>query len=330
MYMRTIFRFLAVALVTAAAVFASDPRAAAQGYPSRHITLVVPLAAGSTADILARLFAEELTRRLGANVVVDNRPNAGGTTAMLQVKDAAPDGYTFSLISQGTHVFNPALNPRLGYDAVRDFTPMVALTYVTNAMIVNPARPFRAPLDVAEAARRDPGNLTYSSGGIGTSHHLSSVLFAHMLSLQMQHVPYRGAPAGIQAVMTDEVAVAFYNIPTVLSQIRSGRLRAIGVTSRARSPLLPEVPTLEEQGIRGYEMVTWMGFAAPPGTPADIVDRLNRELIEISRLQTIRERLGALGFEFMEPVTGERFRDFIRADLERWVPVIRASGATPE
>jgi tripartite-type tricarboxylate transporter receptor subunit TctC len=328
--MRSFKRTLSALFAAAALALGGAQAASAQGYPARHVTLVVPLAPGSTADILARLFGDELARRFGVNFLIDNRPNAGGTVAMQQVARAAPDGYTISLISQGTHVFNVGLNAQVGYDPMRDFEPIVALAYVTNAMVVPPDSPARTPQDIAERARREAGSLNYSSGGIGTSHHLSAVMFAHLLNLQMQHVPYRGAPAGIQAVMTGEVAVGFYNIPTVISQIRGGRLRALGVTSRERSPLLPEVPTLHEQGITGYEMITWMGFAAPAGTPEPIIRQLRDAFVEISRMPTVRERLGAIGFEFMEPVAGERFRAFLQADLDKWVPLIRASGARAE
>ena len=240
-----------VVLGGAAVAALSARRAAAQATwaPSRPVTLVVPLAPGSTGDILSRTLAEVWGQRLGQPILVDNRPAAGGVVATESLKNAAPDGHTLGLVSQGTIVFNHFLTRDPRYDARQDLTLVAPLATVTNAMVVAKASPFRSPADLVAAAKARPGALTYSSGGVGTSHHISMALFAQLTGIELAHVPYRGAPAGIAAAMGGEVAVGCYNIPTVLGQIRAGELRAIAVTSAGRSEFLPEVPSLRELGV---------------------------------------------------------------------------------
>ncbi|MFZ4759051.1 MAG: Bug family tripartite tricarboxylate transporter substrate binding protein, partial [Burkholderiaceae bacterium] len=217
--------------------------AQAQGaWPARPIKLLVPLAAGSTADIVSRTVGTELAKSLGQPVVVENKAGAGGTIAMAELARSAPDGYTISFASQGTLVFNQALYAKPGYDSATDFAPIAFVGGVSNVMIVHPKHPAKTPRDVADAARAKPGELTFSSGGSGTSHHLSGVLFAQTTGTQLLHVPYKGAPQGILAVMSEEVVMGFFNTPTVIAQIKDGRLKALGVTSLQRSPLLPDVP----------------------------------------------------------------------------------------
>ena len=189
---------------------------------------------------------------------------------------ATPDGYTIAFASQGTLVFNQAIYGKPGYDSIKDFRPVSLIGGVSNVMVVPPSSAARAPADIQAQAKAKPGQVAFSSGGAGTSHHLSGVLFARQTATDLLHVPYRGAPQGILAVMTGEVAVGFYNTPTVISQIKDGKLRALGVTSLKRSPLLPDVPTLDEQGIKGYEVNTWFGFVAPAGTPDAIVEKLHQ------------------------------------------------------
>ncbi len=235
--------------------------AAAQGYPMKPIRLLVPLAAGSTADIVSRFAGLELGKAIGQPVVVENKPGAGGTIAMAELARSAPDGYTIAFASQGTLVFNQAIYAKPGYDSVKDFAPVSFVGGVSNVMIVPPKSEATKPLDIVAAAKAKPGELTFSSGGAGTSHHLSGVLFGQVTDTKLVHVPYKGAPQGVQAVMAGEVAMGFFNTPTVISQIKGGLARPLGVTSLKRSPLLPDVPTLDEQGIKGYEVNTWFGEA---------------------------------------------------------------------
>jgi len=300
--------------------------------PARAMTLIVPLAPGSTADILSRSMAERWTQRLGQPVTVDNRPSAGGVVAMEQLKHAAPDGQTFGLVSQGTMIFNSFLTRSPRYDARRDYAPVAVFATVTNALVVPKASPYRSARDLAEAAKAAAGTapLTYSSGGNGTSHHISMVLFAQVAGAAMTHVPYRGAPAGITAVMTGEVAAGCYNIPTVLAQIRAGELRALAVTSAGRSAFLPEVPSLREQGFADYELTTWMGLAAPARTPSAAVARMNAETLAALDDPAIWARLQGQGFERMPRLDPAGFAALVEAELAKWGPVIRASGAVAD
>ena len=320
------FRSLLATLGVLAAL--SAPSVLAQGWPAKPIRLLVPLAAGSTADIVSRTVGTELSKRLGQPVVVENKPGAGGTIAMAEVARAAPDGYTIGFASQGTLVFNQALYRTPGYDSLKDFATLAFVGGVSNVMIVPPADPATQPRDVVAAAKAKPGQLTFSSGGAGTSHHLSGVLFGQLTGTQITHVPYKGAPQGVLAVVTGEVAMGFFNTPTVITQIRGGKVKALGVTSLKRSPLLPEIPTLDEQGIHGYEVNTWFGFVAPAGTPADIVARLHSEMNAIFALPAVKENLASQGFELAPPTTPAAFMKLIHDDMAKWVPIVKASGAT--
>ena len=279
----------------------------AQAWPTKPIKLLVPLAAGSTADIVSRYAAMELGKALGQTVVVENKPGAGGTIAMAEVARAQPDGYTIAFASQGTLVFNQAIFASPGYDSNKDFQPIAFIGGVSNVMIVPPTSPAKTPLDIVAEAKANPGKLTFSSGGAGTSHHLSGVLFANVTGTQLVHVPYKGAPQGVLAVMTGEVSMGFFNTPTVIGQIKEGKVRAMGVTSLQRSPLLPNVPTLVEQGIKDYEINTWFGFVAPAGTPPSVVTRLNAEMNKILSSADAREKLGPQGFDLAPPGAPEAF-----------------------
>lgn len=314
----------------AAAALAGRRAQAADWAPSRPVTLIVPLAPGSTADILSRTMAEAWAPRLGQPVTVDNRPAAGGVVAMEQLKNAAPDGHTIGLVSQGTMVFNHFLTRTPRYDPQRDVAPVAVLANVTNALVGAKNSPFRTPAELVAAAKASPGRLTYSSGGNGTSHHISMVLLAQIAGMEMTHVPYRGAPAGITAAMTGEVASGCYNIPTVLSQIRAGELRPLAVTSAGRSEFLPEVPSLRELGFGDYELTTWMGLAAPARAPDAAVARMAAETHRALDDAAVWARLRAQGFEPMPRLDPAGFAALVAAELGKWGPVIRASGATAD
>ncbi|HRE14905.1 MAG TPA: tripartite tricarboxylate transporter substrate binding protein, partial [Usitatibacteraceae bacterium] len=310
----------------AAALAAAAP-AHAQAWPAKTLKLIVPLAAGSTADIISRTVANELTKSLGQPIVVENRTGAGGTIAMAEVARSQPDGYTISFASQGTLVFNQALYANPGYDSLKDFQPVAFVGGVSNVMIVNPSNPATKPAEVIAAAKAKPGQLTFSSGGAGTSHHLSGVLFGRMTGTDLVHVPYKGAPQGIVAVMSGEVSMGFFNTPTVIAQVKDGRLKALAVTSLSRSPLLPQVPTLDEAGVKGYEVNTWFGFVTRAGTPAEIVSKLNAEIQKVLAQPAVREKLAQQGFEIAPPMTPAQFSKLVADDLAKWVPVVKASGA---
>lgn len=304
--------------------------ARAQSWPTRPITMVAPLAAGSSVDILARLVAEQWTQRLGQPVPVENRPAANGTVALGQLARAAPDGYTIGIVSQTSVAFNPLLYPSIPYDPQRDFAYLGVVAGISNALVVRTASPIRSLPELMAAARAQPGRLTYSSGGVGTTHHISSAMLAQQAGLDVVHVPYRGAPQGILAAQTGEVDFAYYNISTLLAGIRGGALRPLAVTSAERSPFLPEVPTMRELGFPDYVMTSWVGVGTVAGTPAPILARM----VEVTQAaladQAVQRRLVELGFELLEPVPQAQMLDFVRAEQARWTPIIRATGARLE
>jgi tripartite-type tricarboxylate transporter receptor subunit TctC len=300
---------------------------AAQDYPSRQIRFLVPLAAGSTADIISRTVGTELAKALGQPVVVENKPGAGGTIAMAELARSNPDGYLISFASQGTLVFNQALYAKPGYDSLKDIAPIAFVGGVSNVMIVPPGSTAKSPADMIAQAKAKPGSLTFSSGGSGTSHHLSGVLFGNMTGTKLLHVPYKGAPQGILAVMSGEVTMGFFNTPTVINQYKAGKLKALAVTSLKRSPLLPELPTLDELGVKGYEVNTWFGFVTRAGTPAPIITRLHGEISRILANPQLKAKLAAQGFDIAPPTTPAQFAQTIADDLKKWVPIVKASGA---
>jgi tripartite-type tricarboxylate transporter receptor subunit TctC len=316
-----------IATVLAAFCLASSSGVFAADYPSKPIRLLVPLAAGSSGDILGRTIGAEIGAVLGANVIVENKPGAGGTIAMREIAGAAPDGYTIGLASQGNLVFNMALYSQPGYDSLKDLTPVIEIAGVSNVMIVPPNSSFMTPEDVIAEAQKNPGRVTFSSGGSGTSHHLSGVLFGQKTGTELLHVPYNGAPAGILSVMSGEVNVGFFNTPTVVSQIRDGRLRGLAVTSLDRSPLLPDLETLDSRAVKGYEINTWFGLIGPAGLPEEIVAKLHGAVAEALTNPAVQENLGAVGFELAEVSSSADFHSKIEKDFEIWPEIIKASGA---
>jgi tripartite-type tricarboxylate transporter receptor subunit TctC len=312
---------------TALFAFPASASAAAQAWPAKPINIIVPLGAGSTVDIVARMFAAEMSKSLGQPVTVELLPGAGGTTGTAKAAKAAPDGYTITIASNGTHAINMGLYANPGYDPIRDFTPVALAGSVTNVMIVNPANPARTPQDVADAARAKPGELTYSSGGVGTTHHFSGVMFASMARLDLKHVPFKASLDGINQVVEGKVTMGFFNLPTVFTQIKEGKLKALAVTGKARSTYLPQLPTLDETGLTGYEVGAWFGFAAPAGTPAALVERLNVEINKVMVNPEVRDKLVAQGVEIARPGTPAAFGQLMRDDLARWIAIVKASGA---
>jgi tripartite-type tricarboxylate transporter receptor subunit TctC len=304
--------------------------ARAQAWPAKPIRMIVPLAPGATADIVARIFAEELAKSLGQTVVVDNKTGAGGTIGTAEAARAPADGYTLALVSQGTLVFNIGLYKTPGYDPLKDLTPVAVSGGVSNVLIVHPDNPARTVADLLAQARAKPGELTFSSGGVGTSHHMSGVLLELRSGVKLQHVPYRATPAGIQAVANGEVTLGLFNTPTVIGLIKAGKLKAIAVTSEKRSDLLPEVPTMIESGVKDYVVNTWMGFATPAGVAAPVVARLNAEINRIGQLPQVREKMLAQGIEMLPPEPPAAAQKLVRDDLALWLPIIKDSGASAD
>jgi tripartite-type tricarboxylate transporter receptor subunit TctC len=309
------------------AIAATSAVLLAQSYPTKPIRLIVPLAPGSTADIGSRYAAQELSKALRQPVVVENRPGAGGSIGTAELARAAPDGYTIGFASQGTLVFNQAFYTKPGYNSLTGFAPIALLGRASDVMVVQPSNSASRVTDIIAVAKAKPGTLTFASGGRGTSHHLAGVLFSRATGIDLVHVPYKSTPQAVLAVMRNEVTMGFFNIPIVIGQIKDGKLKALGVTSLTRSPLLPGVPTLDEQGLKGYEVDSWGGFVAPAGTPPEIVNRLNAALVRIFTSAEAREKLEPQGFELAPPLSPGAFSQLIADDLTTWIPVVKASGA---
>ncbi|MGB3431451.1 Bug family tripartite tricarboxylate transporter substrate binding protein [Achromobacter sp.] len=323
--MKTLQGVLLGAVLACASLVATPAEAAP--FPDRPITLVVPLAAGSTADILARSIQLGLSQQLGQTVVVENKPGGGGQIAMSYVAKASPDGYTLVLGSNNTWAINLGLFSKLSYDPTKDFVPVAYLAGGSNVLVVPSDSPYRSVPELVSALKAQPGKLMYSSGGNGTTHHLSAELLLSITGTQAAHIPYRGAPQGVAAVMAHEVAFAFYNTPSVSGLVKEGKLRALAVTGEARSPLLPDVPTMMEEGVPGYMITVDLGLMAPAGTPPDVVEKLNAAARKVMDSAEQRQRLQALGYEIFHDGPPSGLAAFIQADIAKWVPLVQRSGA---
>lgn len=313
----------------AAALVANSGAALAEPYPARPIRLIVPAAPGSAADVVSRFTAEELSKVLGQSIVVMNKTGAGGTIGTAELARAEPDGYTIGFAAQTTLVFNQAIYARPGYDSLRDFAAIALLGRASYVLIVHPGNPASAAADIVALAKTQPGVLTFSSAGSGSGPHVAGVLFGKATATELLHVPYMGAPQGVLAVMANEVTMGFFNPITVMQPIKDGRVKTLGVTSLQRLPQLPDVRTLDEQGIGGFEISAWAGFVAPAGTPPQIIERLNVELNRIFCGAEMKNTLVSQGLELSTPLTPSAFTRLIADDLIRWVPIVRALGAKP-
>jgi tripartite-type tricarboxylate transporter receptor subunit TctC len=302
------------------------PGAIAQAYPNHVIRLVVPFPAGGTTDILARAAAQKLTESLGQPVVVDNRPGAGGNIGADLVAKSTPDGYTLLMGTVGTHAINPSLYAKMPYDHVKDFVPVVLVAGVPNVLVVNPSLPVNSVADLIKLAKSKPGAINFASSGSGTSIHLSGELFKTMAGVDMTHVPYKGSAPALSDLIGGQVQLMFDNLPSALPQIKAGKLRAIAVTSLNRAPVLPDVPTIAESGLPGFEASSWFGVLAPAGTPAPVVAKLNAEVNKWLQSPEAREQLLAQG-AVAAGGTPEQFAAHIRAETEKWAKVVKASGA---
>ena len=312
-------KWLAVALASAAL-------AAHAQYPNKPIKMVVPFPAGGTTDILARAVAADLQKAFGQPVVVENKAGAGGNIGSDFVAKAPPDGYTLLMGTVGTHAINVALYPKMPYDAVKDFVPLSLVAGVPNVLVAAPSFSVNSVKDLIDMAKKSPDKTTFASSGNGTSIHLSGELFKQLAGVQMTHVPYKGSSAALPDVMSGQVNVMFDNAPSVMPQIKGGKLKAIAVTSSVRSPALPNVPTIAEAGLPGYEASSWFGVLAPAGTPKDIVDKLSQTIAKAVQSAEFKERLAAQGAEGVGN-TSEQFAAHIKTEIDKWAKVVKASGA---
>lgn len=300
--------------------------AMAAEWPDRPIRMIIPFAAGAGADTVGRTFGEQLAKALGQPVVIDNKGGAGGLLGTAEGARAPADGYTLLLTSQGATVFNMGLYKAPGYDPLKDLIPVATTGILTNVMVVSAANPANTVADVIAQARAKPGELTYGSSGVGSSLHMSGVILEQRTGAKLQHVPYRGAPAAVLAVINGEVTTGFFNAPTVVSQIKAGKLKALAVTSAQRSAAVPDLPTIAEAGVKGFEASSWFGLLAPAGTPPDIVNRIQQESAKAMGTPELKERLLSQG-ALPGGNTPAQFAAFIDAEMKKWAQVVKVSGA---
>ncbi len=321
---RSFAAFSLAALLLSAAFAPSG--ALAQAYPSKPIRLVVPYAPGGGTDIISRAVANEMSKTLGQVMNVDNRPGAGGNLGAEIVARATPDGYTLLTSASSLHGITPFLYKKLAYDPNKDLVPIIVLAGFANVLVVNPAVPAHSVKDVIALAKADPGKLSCASSGSGSTIHMSCEMFKHMLGLQITHVPYKGSGPALTDLMGGQVNIMFDNIPSSISHIRSGKLRALATTGPKRAATLPDLPTIAETGVPGYESTAWFGLVAPAGTPRDIIMRLNAEGQRATQAPEFVKRMTDLGYEIVGG-TPEQMASMIQDEYKRWGPIVKASGA---
>ena len=304
--------------------------AGAQTYPSKPIRVITPYGAGGASDIVVRAGVYEMSKQLGQGIIVENRTGAGGTIGFEAFASSPPDGYILLGTASSLHGIAAALYTKtLNHDPNKDVEPVIIFANVSNVLVVNPSVNARSMKELIELARKEPGKLTFVSAGVGTSVHMAGELFKNMAGVQMTHVPYKSSVAALVDLMAGRVDVMFDNIPSALAHIRSGKLRALATTGAKRAAVLPELPTIAEQGLAGYEAGVWIGLLAPAGTPKAIVDKLNAEGQKAIKAPDFVKRMADLGYEVVGG-TPEQMRATIDAEVKRWFPVVKASGAKPE
>ena len=298
----------------------------AQAYPNKPIRLVVPYAPGGATDIIARAAASELSKTLGQPVTVDNRPGAGGNLGAEMVARSAPDGYTMLMSPSSLHGITPFLYSKLTYDPNKDLAPVIVLGAFANVLVVNPEVKANSVKELIDLIKSQPGKISYASSGSGSTIHMSGEMFKHMLNLDIAHVPYKGSAPALTDLIGGQVQLMFDNIPSAITQIRGGKLRALATTGPKRSTTLPELPTMIESGLAGYESTAWFGLVMPAGTPKEIIARMNAEGQKAGKSPEFIKRMNDLGYDIVGG-TAEQMGSMIQEEVRRWGPVVKASGA---
>jgi tripartite-type tricarboxylate transporter receptor subunit TctC len=290
--------------------------AAAQNYPAKPIRLICPFTPAGSVDIASRAIANELTKTIGQTVTVENRPGAGGNLGAEAAAHAAPDGYTLFMSTSGIQAINPN----------KELIPVAPLVSLSNVLVVHPSVKANSVKDVIALAKAEPGKIAYASSGAGTSIHMSGAMFTQMTAIDMIHVPYKGSGPALVDLLAGQVQVMFDNIPSSLPHIKAGKLRALATTGAKRDPALPDLPTIAEAGVPGYESGVWFGLMVPAGTPKEIVARLNAEAVKGTKSPEFVKRMTDLGYNII-PGTPEQMADMIKVEIGRWTPIVKASGA---
>jgi len=301
-----------------------------QSWPAKPVRIVVPYPPGGPVDVSARLLAPKLQESLGQPFLVENKPGAGGNIGADFVAKSAPDGYTLGMGAIATHAINPALMANVPYDPIRDFRHLALVVQVPNVLVVNPELPARSVKELIALAKAQPGKLDFASGSTGSTGHLAGELFKQMTGTYMVHIPYKGAPPAVADLLAGRVHLMFDNLASALPNVRAGKLRALAVTTLRRSSALPDLPTLDESGLKGFDMTTWWGLMGPAKLPPDVVQRLSVEILKAMDSADVRERLRAMGMEGSPVRTPEQFTAFVEAEAKLYARLVKVSGAKPD
>ncbi|SDZ84459.1 Bug family tripartite tricarboxylate transporter substrate binding protein [Acidovorax soli] len=318
---------LAVLASLAAGTAALPGAALAQAYPTKPISIVVPFSAGGTTDILARLVGQYLSTELGQPVVVENKAGAGGNIGGQYAAKAAADGYTLFMGTVGTHAINASLYKKMPFDPIKDFAPLTRVANVPNLLVVNPKQPFKTVPEMIAYAKANPGKINFGSPGNGASPHLSGELFKSLAKVDLTHIPYKGSAPAVTDLLGNQIAIMFDNMPSVIPHVRSGKLRAIAITTSKRSAELPDVPTIAEAGVPGYEAMSWFGMFAPAATPKPVLDKLTGALAKVLANPEVKKKIADQGGEPVNE-TPAQFATFIKSESAKWGKVVKESGAS--
>jgi tripartite-type tricarboxylate transporter receptor subunit TctC len=321
--LRVPMRKCVAALATMVAL-APQAWAADAGYPTKPVRVIVPFVAAGSTDILARALSTRLGEHLGQTVIIDNRGGAGGVIGADLAAKSAPDGYTILITTAGVIVTTPSLHKKLPYDSTKDFAPVSIIASLPNMLVVHPSLPVKSVNDLVRLAKSKPGELSYSSGGIGTSLHLAGALLSYLTGVDLVHVAYKGGGPAVLAGVSGEVAFLFATMSSAITQAKAGKLRALAVTSAKRSPAAPDLPTMVEAGVKGFEMANWIGALAPRGTPTAVVERLNRDIVRTVETPEVGNMLRSAGYEIVGSTPAEMVAS-IQREIPMWAKVIKAA-----
>ncbi|MCX7154087.1 MAG: tripartite tricarboxylate transporter substrate binding protein [Proteobacteria bacterium] len=311
---------IAIAALTMASI------AHAQTFPTKPIRLICPFPPGGAVDIASRAIANEMSKTLGQQVVVENKPGAGGNIGGAEAARSAPDGYTIFMTTSGINAINPALYSKMPFDPNKDLVPVSALVSLNNVLVLHPSVPAKSVAEVIAMAKAQPGKLNYASSGSGTSIHMSGEMFKHLTQVDILHIPYKGSAPAVTDLLGGQVMMMFDNIPSALPHIKSGKLRALATTGAKRDATLPDLPTVAEAGVVGYESGVWFGLSIPAGTPREIIAKLNAEAVKGTRSPDFVTRMTALGYNIIGS-TPEQMSEMLKKEVATWGPIVKASGA---
>jgi len=314
-----VFRLFAIALLV-------PTLALAQAFPSKPLRMVVPFTPAGAVDIATRATANEMQKILGQPVAVENKPGAGGNLGVLEVARSAPDGYSIVMSTSGIQAINPFLYSKMPLDVNKDLAPVAPIVSLNNVLVVHPSFPARSVKEVIALAKKDPGKWTYASSGNGTSIHMSGAMFTYLTKTDIVHIPYKGSAPAITDLLAGQTNMMFDNIPSSLPHIKAGKLIALATTGAKRDPALPDLPTIAEAGIPGYESGVWFGLMVPVATPKDVIGRLNAAAVQATKAPEFVKRMHDLGYNII-PGSPEDMARLIQDELKRWGPIVKASGA---